>query len=77
MVYWKQKDLPLSQTFSALQLMSDPALIHLPNRFAERLYFILLCILKSKIEVVQPLAESKKNAKKCSSAATMAATLEP
>jgi hypothetical protein len=36
-------------------------------------------VLKSKIEVfsfVQPLAESKKNEKECSSAATLAATLE-
>jgi hypothetical protein len=38
---------------------------------------------KSKIEVfsfvqfIQPLAESKKNEKECSSAATLAATLEP
>ena len=33
-------------------------------------------LLKSAIEVVQPLAESKKNEKECSSAATLAATLE-
>jgi len=33
-------------------------------------------LLKSAIEVVQPLAESKKIEKECSSAATLAATLE-
>jgi hypothetical protein len=43
----------------------------------------LILLLKSKIEVfsfvqfIQPLAESKKIEKECSSAATLDATLEP